>query len=1054
MKPVYLEMKYFGPHEDSIIDFRQLEEAPIFLIGGDTGAGKSTIFDAMTFALFGSTTGDRSPKELRSQFAPADEKTEVIFYFEQGSQLYRIVRTPEQYLTKKRGTGLARKLAQAKLAIVDQVGGMEISSIASKPPDVGNEINEILNLSADQFKKIILLPQNDFSEFLKSKTDQKEAILKKIFGTQLFSDFTSELKTKYDEAKKHSENFETKLSMQLESSVWSDEEKQALSEQVDEQKVVLLKQFVEQRQTKLAESTAEQNKINQAVKAANQDFQAAQKLNNKFSDLNKFKTAYQQEIVDQEDEFAQQKLHLAELQWAKPLQDPVRDQQNKQVEYDQNLANQTTLTKNVTDSKAKYQADQEKVAQLTAKKDDFDSKSQRIKVLNSLIPQVAAIEELQRKIADSEPKLQTLQDSYNEKNQTVKSLAEQIESLKKDLVSVDDLQQQRNDLTKQKETFVDSLTPLDNQLTTANKEVKQSETQVSDLKSKLTMAETQLKDAQAEYDHQKSRRQDLMIAQLQKELVDGEPCVVCGSTDHSNMVHTIEADESELKEAMEQVDKSQNNLASVKNSVETIQKDLKTATTEWTNKQSQQADIQQTLTNKYQTLTNDSKLAFSTDFSLSEVKSVFDQKISSVDNELEQANLVNNQIKDLETKQQTANNEVNQINLQLTSQKSAITSNKTELDQKSKDVDLTKSSNDLSSERTDLEQQVEQYQNTVQSAQKALQDSNLAYSNNQTKLTDIKQRLQTQKTQLDSLKEQLSQALQASEAKTNDMDVLKNWISEINTDKLSKLQVAIANYQHEQARLKKEIEQLETELKDAQKPELSVLQTKLDQLDQQKETIISQTTYAKKVLDDAQESLQQVESILKNQGQFAKKLGEVTSLYNIVTGKDGNDNKLKLETYVVQNCLQRVLNYANEHFINLLSNNRYTFELSSEASDRRTDHGLDINVFDNETGDSRSSDTLSGGETFIAALSIALSLSVVVQSSSNGVQIDALFVDEGFGSLDHETLNKAMTALETIGENRMVGVISHIESMTNDIGQQVYIKKLGDGRSTVKMISK
>jgi ATPase involved in DNA repair len=117
------------------------------------------------------------------------------------------------------------------------------------------------------------------------------------------------------------------------------------------------------------------------------------------------------------------------------------------------------------------------------------------------------------------------------------------------------------------------------------------------------------------------------------------------------------------------------------------------------------------------------------------------------------------------------------------------------------------------------------------------------------------------------------------------------------------------------------------------------------------------------------------------------------------------------------------------------------FEIADKGSDKRSDHGLDINVYDNETGDVRSSKTLSGGETFIAALSIALSLSEVVQSSTNGVQIEALFVDEGFGSLDHETLEKAMTALETIGENRMVGVISHIDSMKTTIGQQVLIKK-------------
>ncbi|MDN6046861.1 MAG: AAA family ATPase [Lactiplantibacillus plantarum] len=155
MKPVYLAMNYFGPHEHSIIDFSKLESTPIFLISGDTGAGKSTIFDAMTFALFGSTTNDgtdgRAAKEMRSQFAPADQPTNVTFYFEQGNQLYKIARSPEQYLAKKKGSGLTKKNSTAKLAVVDHVGGVEIESIATKPADVGPEITTILNLTADQF---------------------------------------------------------------------------------------------------------------------------------------------------------------------------------------------------------------------------------------------------------------------------------------------------------------------------------------------------------------------------------------------------------------------------------------------------------------------------------------------------------------------------------------------------------------------------------------------------------------------------------------------------------------------------------------------------------------------------------------------------------------------------------------------------------------------------------------------------------------------------------------------------------------------------------------
>ena len=179
MRPIALKLSYFGPFESADIDFRNFIESPIFLISGDTGAGKSTILDAMSYALFGATTGSRGPKDVRSQFATVEEKTQVTFYFEQGSHLYRVVRSPKQTLMS------ARKVTdqgqKASLAIVDGVNGKELQSLASKPEDVGPEITGILRLDHKQFKKIILLPQNDFSRFLKDSTEEKKKILKKIF---------------------------------------------------------------------------------------------------------------------------------------------------------------------------------------------------------------------------------------------------------------------------------------------------------------------------------------------------------------------------------------------------------------------------------------------------------------------------------------------------------------------------------------------------------------------------------------------------------------------------------------------------------------------------------------------------------------------------------------------------------------------------------------------------------------------------------------------------------------------------------------------------------
>lgn len=1047
-------MKYFGPHEDSTINFQELDEAPIFLIGGDTGAGKSTIFDAMTFALFGSTSGDRKPSELRSQFAPNDQKTEVTFYFEQGNQLYRIIRTPEQMLAKKRGTGLTSNKASAKLAIVDEVGGTEISSIAAKPLDVGNEIESILHLKVDQFKKIILLPQNDFSEFLKSPTKDKEPILKKIFGTQLFTDFTKELTDNYTASKKQSEGFESKLQMQFDSNVWTGEEKEKLSSEASEQKLVLLMNFVDDRKASLEKLTSARTDITKSVDKANKALQAAKDLEKKFTDLAKYQNDFKTNITDQQESIKLNQEHLIELQWAKGLQEPLRDLNSKQTELTNSKKTQAELTNTVKVAQQKHNEIKAISEKLTSQKDDFDKKTKRTKDLAVIIPKISNVEELQEKIKTITPILATVKSQFEEKQKSVDSLTKELKAEQEKQVSTTDLQKKRNQLTSEKETFFNTLSPLKSEQSTVSANLKQAQADQKLAETKLADDTVKLKEAKETYDQQIHRRSDLMIAQLQQDLEDGKPCVVCGSTDHSHMEVKVEANEAELKKAMDQVDKAQNDFASIQNSVDVDTNNLEKIKADVVKKDKVEKEIIDKCLTTFEELKTKSALKFDDCKDLSDFTKVFDSEISKLDVALNQAAEREAKIKEKQDQLEQAKQSTNDLNIKLSSKQTELNSYQTDLKEKSVDLDLSKPSSELTSEKTALESETSQYEKSLKASEQKLHESTLTLSNTQTKLDDTSQRIKQETKAVSELQNQIQSALSAEDAKTSDEKVLANWIGEINQDKISTIQVAISNYQTEKQRLEKEIQQLEAELVDAKHPDLEALQTDLSAKSKQKDEIIERVSYATKDLEDAKTSYQQVQQIVKDQGSFAKKFSEITSLYNIVTGKEGNDNKLKLETYVVQNYLQRVLNYANDHFINLLSNNRYSFELSAEGSDNRTDHGLDINVFDNETGEVRSSNTLSGGETFIAALSIALSLSEVVQSSANGVQIDALFVDEGFGSLDHETLDKAMKALETIGENRMVGVISHIDSMKNTIGQQLYIKKLGDGRSTVQLISK
>ena len=1056
MKPIYLQMNYFGPHEDSSIDFRKLDEAPIFLIGGDTGAGKSTIFDAMTFALFGSTTTDgRDAREMRSQFAPIDKATEVTFYFEQGNNLYRIVRRPEQWLKSQRGDNLVDKKPIAKLAIVDKVGGTEIDSIAAKPSDVGTAIAEILNLSAEQFKKIILLPQNDFSEFLKSKTDAKEAILKKIFGTQLYSDFANKLRDLYTTDKKKNEAFATDLAAQMDSDNWTDEEKEQLSHEADEQKMVLLEEFVKKRHEDFNKVEKQADEINKQVQTADKNFQTAKDLDKQFTDLDTTKQDYQLTIVNKKTDISANQKHVAELQWADSLKDIVRDLDSKTTELSNISDRKQKLASQMEISQKDYQLATSKNQELTAQKDIFDQKTVESKKLAVLIPDVERIEKLKQEIADQKPELTTLQDKLSAQDKELQQVTEKIAAKKTLLTDSDTLQTQKDAITNEKDNFVETLTPLENHQLSAKKEVQRLQKHLNELKEKLQTKEKKLQQAQIDFQEKKGHRQALMIAQLQKELVDGEPCVVCGSTDHSGMVKTVDADETELKASMEQVDKSQNRFASAQKEVETLNENIAQVTDELDTAEDTLNNANHQLSDTYQELIAKSKLTFNDEFVMTAAKKVFEKAIDSLNEQLTAANKLTVEIDKLLDTNKVAAEKQTELKLALATKKSSLEANENDLEQTLTKVGTeSRSSKEIAKEIKQLDTAVEDYQKQLADTQKTAQDSQLKYSNNQTQFADVEKQLADQKNSIDKLQKQLDSALSDPTAKSDDSTVLRDWLEEINDGLLSDLQIKISNYKQEKTRLEKRIEELSTALTDKQKPDLSALKEILTNLQAKKDELISQVANAKRTFQDAQKNLNRIKEIIAKQGDFAKKFSQLSDLYNIVNGQGNNSSKLKLETFVVQNYLQKVLNYANDHFINLLSNNRYTFELSNDPSDKIRDHGLDINIFDNETGKSRSSDTLSGGETFIAALSIALSLSEVVQSSSNGVQINALFVDEGFGSLDDETLEKSMTALETIGQNRMVGVISHIESMKQTIGQQVLIKKLGDGRSKIEIVNK
>lgn len=228
MKPLKLTMRAFGPYAgETVIDFEKLQGRHLFLICGPTGAGKTTILDAMCYALYGKTSGDRTGEKMRSDYADSSERTEVIFDFMLGDKTYRATRSPAQMVDKKRGSGQTLAAMQASLSELED--GKEINTLRT---GIEEAAGKLIGLNADQFCQVILLPQGDFRKLLVAKADEREAILKQLFKTQRFSDFKDRLKDRLDAKVREKMEKQTREDQILSSSGATDEKQ--LSQMVEE----------------------------------------------------------------------------------------------------------------------------------------------------------------------------------------------------------------------------------------------------------------------------------------------------------------------------------------------------------------------------------------------------------------------------------------------------------------------------------------------------------------------------------------------------------------------------------------------------------------------------------------------------------------------------------------------------------------------------------------------------------------------------------------------------------------------------------------------------
>lgn len=1044
MKPLKLTLKNFGPYENETIDFTKLDEASVFLISGKTGSGKTTIFDAMTFALYGdSASDDRTPQSMRSDFADTKTPTEVTLLFEHQGQTYRINRFPKQELDKKRGTGTKIFESSGKLEIFKD--GKKADEM-TKMRDINLKLLDVLQISREQFVQIVLLPQGEFRRFLTASSSDKEGVLRKIFRTQLYQRWSDALRDMLKKQNTKNKDAKQAIDNDLAKVVWLDDAPDDVKARNVSDQIVILSQQQGQANTALKNLKAQHQSAQKRYEEANQKFHADGEMNQQINQLAD-QRHQQVDLKALQPQYDQLREQVAQLKWAKDLKPKYEQFQELQsdVSNDQRKLKEVNETSQ-TQTKALEKQSKQQI-NLQAKKPEQEQRLSQKSVLENQRPIFKQASELRDQLKQAKAVVEKTGRKLEAKQKRVSDLTKQNDQTTEKLTQVVGLTEQLNELTqtaKTLETASKQLTKLDLDQQT-NHELK---VRIRQSQNELLKLTTQVDHAQTAYTALRNNWLSNQIVNLVKQLEPGSPCPVCGSTDHPSPAHVADlpsVSDDDIKTAEAHLQQLQNQQATDRTKI---------------NEQVKQSDKQdQQINSTFKELVAELMAEHILQETPDSLAAVSQQVADDNEKNLRERHVIQKQQDDLKAEQEKQvhiKQDLDQLMPQVDQLKADYQN--AQSTQQKYDVQLDDVAHRLPSEFSDLasldqhlgklQQAIADYDQAVETNRNQLEDTKRTLAASQATEISLKKQIDHTREKIDTIQNDITAAV-LKKFGTKSWDMLEKSVK--NVSQLADLQKQIDHYQDQLKNVAASISTYEKIVGEHQLVDLKEEQTQLAQLVQARDQLQDQydEKYRQTLIND--ELLKRVK---KNDHAIHDQQETINQLQLLVETVNGSgDAKLGLERYVLQAQLKEILKVANQH-LKQLSSGRYAMQLHKEAGAYQKNTGLEIDVYDDNVGQLRSVHTLSGGESFIAALSLALALGEVIQNESGGISIDTLFVDEGFGSLDQESLSMAMAALENIeSHNRMIGIISHVTMLQERIPYQIQVQTEGQGKSRTKIVA-
>lgn len=1023
MKPLYLGLEAFGPFVDyQAVNFTELGAAPLFLINGATGSGKSTLLDALCFALFGQTSGkERDAGQMRCDFADHNTLASVNCIFELAGTRYKIERIPTQERAKARGEGTTTQGTEATLWQIDDSTELNRETegkvlIAKSATKVTQWVEATLGLDAQQFRQVMILPQGKFRDFLLADSSEREKIFASLFQTAIYQRLQDALAENSRDLENQFKTNRIKKEQLLND---GGVENEADLPDLLNAKQVEVRELQSKHQTALAAKEKTASTLEQA-NALTAQFNA---LESAKSELGKL-TA-EQATIDQ----------------LKALNHQI-EQAIALAPRHERLTDANSSLKKINSSIRDVESDLESANALLTKQSDALTQAQT---------DAAQLPALERKLIDLrqlQPKVTKLndyakrRDTFHEKLQGIKALeSKQQETLNEQQLSVNQLTDQLGAIeqTISQEVGTQKLIQnLKQELEQANlrtqkqAKIKDLETAITKNKAQLEALKTQGLAAREQYTSLKLAWHQSQAAILAAELQLGSPCPVCGSEDHPNPAkQNIEGiDEQALNHA-------EKHYYELQDAYRNCQKDL----------QFQQKEREQNL---QELRAIEEKLA-----ALTEANSQI-RAIREIEAELQEANarlLACHKAKEdkasldskVQSTQQTIDALKNNIH-QLAIDKQAVASDlnhtQEQFEQLAQEVTPEfRQPRYLENSIAKLEADIQNLQTTLKTCQEAVQAAKLQNAQLQSQLAERKQVGQTQQQTVTQLEREWQAALDSSPFDTQaDFDRCLAQ-RQGHTNIKQRIEVFEKALNTQTAKYETLIAQLQNHVK----PDVAQLQQSLQDADSVYQQALEAWTSADHQLKSLQQLQKSLQRLAKDSEALDKQYATVGTLADVANGKKGQ--KISLQRFVLGVLLDDVLIEASHRLLHM-SKGRYRLLRNLDRAKGNKASGLEIYIEDNYTGKTRSAATLSGGESFMAALSLALGLSDVVQAYAGGIQLDALFIDEGFGSLDTDALDLAIhTLLDLQSSGKMIGLISHVTELKEQMAQRIDIISSPTGSS-------